>query len=132
MKEYVKRIRDKEIRLWNEINAVNGVIIYGAGVAGQTLCKYLLKSGYSGDLSFAVTQNALQDSVLGKDICCIKDVIADRKDYQVIVALKGEERFQMVDFAKKCGFIHVEELELEEIRMLYCKQPYVRFEKDEK
>lgn len=132
LKEYVKRIRDKEIRLWNEINAVNGVIIYGAGVAGQTLCKYLLKSGYSGDLSFAVTQNALQDSVLGKDICCIKDVIADRKDYQVIVALKGEERFQMVDFAKKCGFIHVEELELEEIRMLYSKQPYVRFEKDEK
>lgn len=104
IKDYISKNRESKENFWRQINSFKRIIIYGAGVAGKRLFKFIMSNGYKGIVEFAVSDLNPEGTACGKQIRSIDSYIEYKNDALVLIAIKGDGCYTMLDRARKLGY----------------------------
>lgn len=94
------RVIGKKDEIKRRLESCGNIIIYGAGNRGDMVFRGLYNEGYYQKIAcFAVSENAQNDRIAGKDVVLLKDAVTAYRDCLVIVAvIRGSRMYcQMVD-----------------------------------
>lgn len=85
------------------------IVIYGAGIIGKELITYLLSTGYPRErIFFAVTAlEGNMDSIEGVPVKQISSYLEWKKSVLVVVAVKNQIQFEILELLEKSGFQNV-------------------------
>lgn len=117
IKEYLDGIYEKEHRLWKKINNFSMLVIYGAGVVGQDLYKYLMQKGYNGMVEFGVTFPKENEVIFGKKVRNLREYLPKCKEALVLVAASKKNAPDMIEYAEKQGFEQIERVNWEDLQV---------------
>lgn len=106
--DYISKNRENKEKFWKHISCFKRIIIYGAGVAGKRLFKFIISNGYEGMVEFAVSDLNPEGTACGKQIRSIDSYIKYKNDALVIIAVKENGHYMMLDRAKKLGYCNIE------------------------
>lgn len=101
---------------WALIDKAGRIVIYGAGKIGRLVAEQLSVSGVGQSrLVFAVTDiRTMEKEVDGIPVRRIDEIVRERKDELVLVAVKGEKQITMLNYLKylKCRNVLVVDNEI--------------------
>ena len=118
---------DDNIRLYNELMGYKYVYVYGAGSGGQTFCNFV-DFPITG---FVVTRECDANCyVMGMPVYCIKDIINQRDECLIIVAVHDNIANEIFSLLNKYGFYHVIDCTYESYRWSCFREDYFKNKKN--
>lgn len=85
----------------------NAVVVYGAGLYGNNVVRKLLDDGYR-NLMVAVSDVSKNPSdIEGVPVKCVMDILDQKEDVTVIVAMMPDPAMEVKKYLKKLGFKHI-------------------------
>lgn len=105
---YFEEIKYKKEEFWKKIECFKHIIIYGAGMMGRRLFEYLMENDYKGMIDFAVSIPNPSGFACGKSIHSITKFLPDKDNVLILIAVKGDDCYTMLNKAQKLGYRNVE------------------------
>lgn len=105
---YFEDIKYKKENFWKKIECFKHIIIYGAGMMGRRLFEYLIENNYKGIVDFAVSIPNPSGFACGKSIHSITTFLPNKDNVLVLIAVKGNDCYTMLNKAQKLGYRNVE------------------------
>ncbi|MCM1217931.1 MAG: glycosyltransferase [Lachnospiraceae bacterium] len=115
--EYIDKLQSEKAMLWEQMNRSSGVVIYGAGKMGRRVYAFIKQNNYKGKVGFAVSAPNPSGEVCGEFIQSIDSYLQYKDDVLVLVAVQGDDRYVMLEKAKKLGYKNVRIAPYEDIML---------------
>ena len=108
--------------LWSKAKEVDRLVIYGAGYYGNLLLRQI--EGYKSDLDivFAQTSSPSVREIGGRKCVCIEDLVSDRENVLVVIAVLKETQPELISNIQRLGFKNYICLSMELMTALECME----------